>query len=315
MLYTLPLGKSNTMTVTTSGQVGPKWWKEEIAMSKNNYSIYQVNESEAMRGVRFEPLERLLATSGRIDRANYDLVYAEAFDPSVERQTAIQILNELYKKFNLDHPSDFAGRSLSISDIVVLRFDNMISAHYVDSRAYFSEVPEFLDGPYKYYSTQRPVDIGTFPKTEGGPEHIENYDVDIRRPVEDGRFNAWGHLDYSAPLTEKQIEDYELRPAFDNPDLFRYPPRQLDAQLQVVGRWEVEKGIPEAKRFAELQPDTDRFKLKEAQNRWPVNVRFKRIKAEQGRPSITAQLEQGAKQAAKNNATRPIPSKDTSKDR
>lgn len=278
-----------------------------------SYSIYQVKEVDETRGIRFEPLERLLAAGGQVDRANYDLVYAAPFDTSVERQTGIQILSELYTKFNISHPLDFAGRSLSISDVVVLRFDDMISAHYVDSGFYFSEVPEFLDGPYRYYSTQRPVDIGTFPKTEAGPENIENYDKRI--PVENGRFEAWGHLDYSAPLTEKQLEDYELRAAFDNPDLFRYPPRQLDAQLQVVGKWEAERNIPEAKRLAERQPDTGRFEMSNTSDRWPVNVRFRKIIGERERPSIAGQLEKGAKQAARDNAARPTPEKNTDKDR
>lgn len=71
-------------------------------------------------------------------------------------------------------------------------------------------------GLYKYYSTQRPVDIGTFPKPpHNAPDEIENYDQ--RVPVEGGTFLAWGHLTYTRPLTDKQIADYELRPAPDNP--------------------------------------------------------------------------------------------------
>ena len=284
-------------------------------MSKHSYSIYQLKDGEETRDIRFEPLERLLTSGIKVDRANYDLVYAGAFDTGVERQTGIQILGEIYNKFNVAHPPDYAAHSLSVSDIVVLRLydSELLSAHYVD-RFGFSEVPEFLDGPYRYYSTQRPVDIGTFPKTEGGPEHIENYDK--RGPVEDGRFLAWGHLEYSAPLTEKQTEDYELRAAFDNPDLYRYPPRQLDAQVQVVGKWEAVQGIPEVKRLTEQQPGTDKFLMKDPANRWPVNVRYKKIVAElERRPSIGEQLAEGAKRAAKDNAAQPASEKDTDKDR
>nr|WP_207750678.1 hypothetical protein [Anaeromonas gelatinilytica] len=69
---------------------------------------------------------------------------------------------------------------------------------------------------YKYYSTQRPVDIGTFPKTENGPLYLVNFDK--RESVEQGRFLAWGYLVYDAPLTEKQMTDYELRATPGNPD-------------------------------------------------------------------------------------------------
>ena len=48
-------------------------------------------------------------------------------------------------------------------------------------------------GLYKYYSTQRPVDIGTFPKPPyNKPDEIFNYDQRI--PVENGSFLAWGYL-------------------------------------------------------------------------------------------------------------------------
>ena len=50
---------------------------------------------------------------------------------------------------------------------------------------------------------------------------IVNYDDDRRRPVADGRLMAWGELTYAKPLTAKQMEDYELKPAPGNPDRVR----------------------------------------------------------------------------------------------
>lgn len=71
---------------------------------------------------------------------------------------------------------------------------------------------------YKYYSTQRPVDIGTYPKSGENPMiRFTNYDSRI--PVEGGAFRAWGELVYGKPLTEKEAADYELRPCSENPDL------------------------------------------------------------------------------------------------
>ena len=68
------------------------------------------------------------------------------------------------------------------------------------------------NGRYRYYSTQRPVDIGTFPKpADNKPVEIHNYDSRI--PVEDGSMLAWGYLEYAKPLTEKEARDYELKPA------------------------------------------------------------------------------------------------------
>ena len=67
------------------------------------------------------------------------------------------------------------------------------------------------EGPYRYYSTQRPADIGTFPRFDNEPVSIENYDS--RQPVEGGAFRAWAVLTYTKPLTQKQMDEYELRAA------------------------------------------------------------------------------------------------------
>ena len=86
-------------------------------------------------------------------------------------------------------------------------------------------------GLYKYYSTQRPVDIGTFPKPpRNAPDEIVNYDQ--RVPVENGSFLAWGHLTYTRPLTKRQASDYELRPAPDNPGR----PRSIREQMKTAAK-------------------------------------------------------------------------------
>ena len=102
-------------------------------------------------------------------------------------------------------------------------------------------------GLYKYYSTQRPVDIGTFPKPAGNePDEIENYDK--RVPVEGGAFLAWGHLTYTKPLTEKQAADYELRPAPEVSGLLRDGgrPRPIAEQMKEAARLAGERQAPAA---------------------------------------------------------------------
>lgn len=81
----------------------------------------------------------------------------------------------------------------------------------------YKAVPRSRKNPtqyYRYYSTQRPVDIGTYPKPDGNtPLVIVNYDCDRRRPVAGGKLSAWGELTYRQPLTGEQAEAYELVPA------------------------------------------------------------------------------------------------------
>ena len=60
---------------------------------------------------------------------------------------------------------------------------------------------------YRYYSTLRPITIGAYPKTDCDRE-IVNFD----KPTycEDIGRTAWGYIEYSKPITQKQADDYDL---------------------------------------------------------------------------------------------------------
>lgn len=75
-----------------------------------------------------------------VEREHYDLIYTAPL--SVGGDTDTQ-LDKLYEKFNLDHPADYRGHSLSVSDIVAIRQDGTLSCHYVDSFG-FTPVPDFI---------------------------------------------------------------------------------------------------------------------------------------------------------------------------
>ena len=102
----------------------------------DTFSIYQLKRGDETRDLRFEPYDRLQATGHTVDRANYELVYTAPL-------TKDMTLGDIWEKFNIDHPADFKGRSLSVSDIVVLHQNGENTAHYVDSIG-FQQVPEFL---------------------------------------------------------------------------------------------------------------------------------------------------------------------------
>jgi len=63
----------------------------------------------------------------------------------------------------------------------------------------------------RYYSTQRPVAPGTFPKPAGNKVlEIRNYD-DKTYCEELGR-EAWGYVEYERPLSEEELQGLELTP-------------------------------------------------------------------------------------------------------
>ena len=108
---------------------------------KDTFSIYQLKRGDETRDLRFEPYDRLQATGHAVDRANYELIYTAPLTPDTS-------LEDIYTRFNLDHPADFRGHSLSVSDVVVLHQNGQDTAHYVDSIGY-RQTPEFLQ-PQNY---------------------------------------------------------------------------------------------------------------------------------------------------------------------
>ena len=109
---------------------------------------------------------------------------------------------------------------------------------------------------YKYYSTQRPIDVGTYPNSRfNGVVEMTIYPERWR--VEGEAFRAWGEIDYAQPLLPCEVADYELHPSRHNPDIRR----EMDAQAQIVGAWEDAKRVPEQKRLTwfygfQLEPTT-----------------------------------------------------------
>ena len=118
--------------------------KQEAPQDKDTFSIYQIKGGNETRDLRFEPYDRLTATGHRVDAKNYALVYSAELTPGTS-------LEDIYTRFNIDHPKDFKGHSLSVSDVVVLHQNGQDTAHYVDSFGY-KEVPEFLQ-PENYLKT------------------------------------------------------------------------------------------------------------------------------------------------------------------
>ena len=132
------LGQLNAGELT-EGQVKELYAKaqEQPGTGRDDtFSIYQLKDGDETRDYRFEPYDRLQAAGLAVDRANYALVYTAPLVPGTS-------LDDIFTRFNIDHPKDFKGHSLSVSDVVVLHQDGQDTAHYVD-RGDFKQVPEFL---------------------------------------------------------------------------------------------------------------------------------------------------------------------------
>ena len=164
---------------------------QTAGQDKDTFSIYQIKGGDETRDFRFEPYDRLQAAGNVVDRANYELVYSAPLAPETS-------LEDIYTRFNIDHPKDFKGHSLSVSDVVVLHQDGQDAAHFVDSVG-FREVPEFLQEQKQL----TPDDLetgetiktprGTFHVTAMSREQIEAAGYGFHHQSDDGKYLIMGN--------------------------------------------------------------------------------------------------------------------------
>ena len=99
----------------------------------DTYAIYQLKRDDATADLRFMNSEWLQKKGIEPQYENYELVYTGTLS---KEGSQIEKLENLYRIFNVEHPQDFTGHSLSISDIVALKQVGVVSYHYVDSVGY-----------------------------------------------------------------------------------------------------------------------------------------------------------------------------------
>lgn len=125
--------------------MGKPVFPQESAFTKNPrdcYGIYQVRNSVEYHTLRFASLAELQHMDQNVSKDHYDLVYTGNLPEKDSRDTS-QILEDLYVRFNLDHPEDFQGHSMSISDVVILKQNGRMTAWYTDSFG-FEKLPDFV---------------------------------------------------------------------------------------------------------------------------------------------------------------------------
>lgn len=158
------------------------------APAQPNFSIYQVPPGPEGRDFRYRSYEDLQADGLSVDRKNYQLVYTAPLNKDTT-------LDEIYRRFNIEHPADYKGHSLSTGDIVVCRQDGKQTAYYVDEGADYRQVPEFFAQPEKQLTPdecmtgeQIQTPRGRFYLTDRSREQMEAAGYGFHHQSEDGRY-------------------------------------------------------------------------------------------------------------------------------
>ena len=158
------------------------------APAQPNFSIYQVPPGPEGRDFRYRSYEDLQADGLSVDRKNYQLVYTAPLDKDTT-------LDEIYRRFNMEHPADYKGHSLSMGDIVVFRQDGKQTAYYVDEGADYRQVPEFFAQPEKQLTPdecmtgeQIQTPRGRVYLTDRSREQMEAAGYGFHHQSDDGRY-------------------------------------------------------------------------------------------------------------------------------
>ena len=266
---------------------------QEAAPVKDTFSIYQLKRGDETRDLRFEPYDRLTATGHAVDPANYDLIYTAPLLPDMT-------LESIWEKFNIDHPKDFKGHSLSVSDVVVLHQDGLDAAHYVDSIGY-QQVPEFLQPTQKEhvpadFKTGEKIQTprGSFSLTDMTREQIETAGYGFHHQSDDGKYLIMANGTLAFAIAAEQPE--KVTPLKHIEDTVEQNDNSFDGLIN---------NTPQTPTVAELEQKVKAGEpislttLAEA-----IKADKERGKTKEEKPSIRAQLKADKEKAAQKKAAK-----------
>lgn len=143
-----------------------------------HYGIYQLKKSEE-RTYQFMGMREASSFGFEIHGEDYELIYSD-------RLGMEETLNSLYEKFNINHPQDFTGHSLSVSDVVVMRKNGESKAYYVDSFG-FTELPEFIHERLRLQEVFNTQDVRETVEEKGEQkEYLPVYQQTLQYAMEHG---------------------------------------------------------------------------------------------------------------------------------
>ncbi len=165
-----------------------------IERTDDAFAIYQLKDGEELRDFRFEGLDWLKSKRLTVDHDNYNFVYTEPFTKYAPQRDRLE---EIWDRFNNDHPADFKGHSISVSDIVAIRQSGAVTYHYCDNFD-FVELPKFAESAplvSDSFITGEKIDTprGRFSLTTMTKEQMEQAGYGYHHSSDNGAFLIMGN--------------------------------------------------------------------------------------------------------------------------
>lgn len=105
-------------------------------MEINQFAIYQLKNIPENREIRFRPYEMLQKSGVQIRYDNYEQKYLGRMQPDDTPGT-------IRGRFNSHAPRSYTGHSISVSDVLVLNHDGVVTSYYVEKEG-FTVVAGFI---------------------------------------------------------------------------------------------------------------------------------------------------------------------------
>ena len=175
------------------------------------YAIYQLKSGDKYRDYSFEGLKSLENRGLSVERDNYNIVYSDKFTGFASTR---ERLEELWERFNIDHPDNFKGHSLSVSDIIAIKHNGIVTYHYCDSFD-FVKLTKFLESvplvPDSFLTGDR-IDTprGSFSLTSMTKEQMSAAGYGVHHTSDNGSYYIMGNGTHAFAVRN---EDNPLRTA------------------------------------------------------------------------------------------------------
>lgn len=179
----------------SDGKLSPEM-SEQLFLehSKDGFAIYQLKDGDELRDYRFEGLDWLKSRGLLVERDNYNFVYNEPFTQYASQRDRLE---EIWERFNNDHPADFKGHSLSVSDIVAIKQSGVVTYHYCDSYD-FKELSKFAEPapivPDNFLTGEKvQTPRGSFFLTDMTTEQMKAAGYGYHHSSDDGAYHIMGN--------------------------------------------------------------------------------------------------------------------------
>lgn len=162
--------------------------------SKDAFAIYQLKDGDELRDYRFEGLDWLMSRELLVERDNYNFVYNEPFTQYASQRDRLE---EIWERFNNNHPADFKGHSLSVSDIVAIKQSGVVTYHYCDNYD-FKELSKFAEPapivPDNFLTGEKvQTPRGSFFLTDMTTEQMKAAGYGYHHSSDDGAYHIMGN--------------------------------------------------------------------------------------------------------------------------